>query len=128
MKAHEIYNLAVNDQRIQAIKAIREQSGLGLKEAKDVSDAAMVLPPNQGVPLIAKAIGEAPQTKVVTRRGAEVRSWNHALEAQVLVENGKLIIADGYGTRSLTFDEHLLPSIIEALQTLIVQTGPAMAW
>jgi hypothetical protein len=128
MKAAEIYHLAVNDQRIHAIKAIREQSGLGLKEAKDVSDQAMVLPPNQGVPLIAQAIGEVPQTKIVTKRAAEVRAWNNTMQAQVLVDGEKLVIADGDGFKSLTFDADLLPSIIEALQTLVVQSGPALAW
>jgi hypothetical protein len=129
MRAHEIYNMATHNQVIQAIKEVRQMScGLGLKEAKDVIDAAKVLPPAQGVAHIAKAIGEVPQTKIVTKRAAEVRAWNNALEVQALVDGDKLVIADGDGYRSLTFNADLLPSIIEALQTLVVQPGPAVAW
>ncbi|OJV91286.1 MAG: hypothetical protein BGO39_26945 [Chloroflexi bacterium 54-19] len=35
----EVHQLVMNKQKIQAIKLVREQTGLGLKEAKDLVDA-----------------------------------------------------------------------------------------
>ncbi|MFQ6005104.1 MAG: ribosomal protein L7/L12 [Woeseia sp.] len=35
----EIYQLLASDRKIEAIKLIREETGLGLREAKDLADA-----------------------------------------------------------------------------------------
>lgn len=117
MNAREIYGLQ-RSQRIQAIKAIREAGNLGLKEAKDVSDAALQLPEAKAIQLIAEAIGEVQQTKIVTKRGAEVRSWNGAMLAQMILDDGKLVISDGDGYKTLVFPADILDSIIDALDTL----------
>lgn len=125
MKAKDIYDLALAGLKIQAIKELRQAGQMGLKEAKDVIDQALVDPtPAQGVNRIAQSMGQAPYT-IVPKRTVQVRDTVGVATFVASMDEQKLVIGDA-NNRTVSFSADMLHTVIEALGTL-VQHYPAMA-
>lgn len=120
------------DSKIQAIKMLRERSGLGLKEAKDVIDAAMLDTWDSAVQRIAAALtgpNYSDNGRIYMTVECDVRAANNFRIGLVNADHEMVKITDNNGSEVRFFMENI-DQVIEALVSAkyaLNPVGPAVA-
>lgn len=115
VNANEIYDLLSRGLKIQAIKEIRQVAGIGLKEAKDVADAAeRERYRSEGVRIISRALAASEQYTISVHHTIELHTRDNHWQGSIVSGPETVTITDGV-RRLVTFPASMIPTLIEAL-------------